>query len=230
MALDLTLAINATTAGTGVNTTITKPTGTVTGDLVIAWLYVEDDVAVSAPDGTWTLIGTVDHPGQPMDLIAWWKVAGAGEPANWTWTHASAYRQGGAYRITGAPASAVIDGTPTTNTGTGTTATFLAVTTAQANSGLVGIVGEWTASATGSFTSPLTERSDTTQFSLASGVQAAAGSSGNKTCTETVSTEWFTIFFAVKDAAETPSQDTPELRGRPFGLHGQQQMAQLLAH
>ena len=232
MALNLGLATTNVTAATATDCTVTKPASTAEGDLVVVHIHTEDGVTVTEPSG-WAQIGsTVSHGSVNMQDRAYQKVMGAGEPASWTWTHASCWRTGSAYRITGAPATSVIDGTPTTNTGTGTTLTWLSITTAQNNSALVGFRGSWDVKTQSTLSSPLVERLDTGWSGIASGVQATAGASGDKTLAIAAAgtDEWNGIFFAVKDAAESPSQDTPELRGRPFGLHGQQQMSQLLAH
>ena len=203
MALDLTLGTTNTSAATRTNTTITKPASVADGDFLMAYLYVEDDVAVTLPSG-WAQVATVDHPGQPMDVYVYWKVA-SGEGASWTWNHASAWSQGGAYRVTGAPSSSPLDGTATTNTGTGTTATFTGLTTAQNNSALIGVGAHWASLTTYSaWGSPLTERLDTAeQSAFASGIQVTAGASGNKTATLSVSTDWMAIMFGLKDDAES---------------------------
>lgn len=64
-----------------------KPTGTIDGDLVIVWIDMDDDDAVTAPDGTWTQIGYSDM--NACSQIAFWKEAGASEPSSWTFTIAA---------------------------------------------------------------------------------------------------------------------------------------------
>lgn len=72
-------------SGSGV--TVTKPTGTVDGDLIIVVAYLESDT------NTWASVGsgfttsaalTQDNTGA-FQLQVWWKIA-ASEPASWTWT------------------------------------------------------------------------------------------------------------------------------------------------
>lgn len=219
MALVLTGTVASVTAATRVNTTLTTSGGAAAnGTLLIAALYWESHISITAPSG-WVQIGTVASTSQIFDIAVWYKLAGAGEPTTYTWTHASTWTQGSLQVITGAPTSSPLDGTATTNqsVASGTTATGLTLTTAQANSALFLFVAHWTASRTlASWTAPLTERLDTTQFGFASGVQAAAGASGNKTATISVSDDWATVMFAVLDASVTPAVGLPLL---PRSMH-----------
>ena len=66
--------------------TINKPSGTAEGDLLVALMTTDaGSNALSPPDGTWTAItgniGTVDTTSR-----AWQKIAGASEPASYTFT------------------------------------------------------------------------------------------------------------------------------------------------
>lgn len=65
--------------------TVTKPAGTVDGDLIVVVGYMETDT------NTWSAIGSgftevknIDNTGL-FDLRCWYKWA-SGEPASWTWT------------------------------------------------------------------------------------------------------------------------------------------------
>lgn len=67
--------------------TVTKPTGTVDGDLIVVVAYLESDT------NTWASVGsgfntsgplTIDNTGA-FQLQVWWKWASS-EPASWTWT------------------------------------------------------------------------------------------------------------------------------------------------
>lgn len=70
---------------TGGALTVTKPAGTVDGDLIVVVGYLETDT------NTWSAIGSgftevknIDNTGL-FDLRCWYKWA-SGEPASWTWT------------------------------------------------------------------------------------------------------------------------------------------------
>lgn len=62
--------------------TISKPTGTASGDLLVALLSGTD--AVVTPASGWTLIR--NSAGGPGELNSYYKIAGGSETANYTWT------------------------------------------------------------------------------------------------------------------------------------------------
>lgn len=206
-----------TTAATRTNTTVTKPTGTVDGDVVLLILHIEDDIAPTATG--FTQIANVDHPSVAMDLFVWYKVA-SGEGASWTITHASSWTQGAAIRVTGVDTADVIDtATSTTNTGTSTTGTALSITTDNANAGLSAFYETWEAgSSWATYSSPLVEELDASQFAAGVGVQAAAGASGNKTATPTFGggglQHWATVFTALREASAGAAATYPSWHQR----------------
>lgn len=80
------------TASTGSPMTVTKPTGTVEGDLMFALVMYSDYPTVTshtwASGGGWTKVGTTDTgnswaSGYLHEEELWFKVAGASEPASW---------------------------------------------------------------------------------------------------------------------------------------------------
>src|SRR3990172_376955 len=80
-------ATNGTVEGSGTTITIDKPSGTAEGDLLVAQI-VHGTGSQSTLDGGqpsgWTQIGVgnnADH-----NIGVWWKIAGAAEPANYTFT------------------------------------------------------------------------------------------------------------------------------------------------
>jgi hypothetical protein len=81
------------TAATAANITFTKPTGTADGDILIATIHVEDDVAVTPPVG-WSLLLNVDNASSAFDHWVFWKRAGSAEGASYLFTHASTWRTG----------------------------------------------------------------------------------------------------------------------------------------
>lgn len=82
-----TYRANSSAGGaSGAGLAITKPTGTVDGDLILVLAYLETDT------NTWASVGsgfntsaalTINQTGL-FKLQAWWKIA-ASEPASWTW-------------------------------------------------------------------------------------------------------------------------------------------------
>jgi hypothetical protein len=93
----------ATSPGSGdADVTLTKPSGTASGDLLIAHIVVTNGTDVAPPDGTWTPISEVTN-GSTYDA-AFWKVAGGSEPADYTFGNTSSGdRAAGAMcRISGA--------------------------------------------------------------------------------------------------------------------------------
>lgn len=180
------------------NITISKPTGTVDNDIMIAGVAVEDDVAITAPAG-WNSIGSVDHTGQPFDLYVYWKRASS-EGASYQWTHSSAGRSGFIASYSGCITSGdPQDATATTNQGTGTSLTATGLTTATANSMLIFVGGLWLWSRTVTPPASFNERVDNTNTYLADLVQAAAGASGNKTATISGSDDWIGFLIALKE-------------------------------
>jgi chitodextrinase len=78
---------------------IARPTGTASGDLLLASIDVLGTPTITAPAG-WTLL-RVDASGTALTKATYWRSAGAGEPADYVWTlSAAASASGGvhAYR------------------------------------------------------------------------------------------------------------------------------------
>ncbi|MGB8226767.1 MAG: LamG domain-containing protein [Sedimentisphaerales bacterium] len=106
------------------------PTGTSSGDLLIAAVAADGNPTISTPAG-WTLINQGAN-GSAVTLGAWWKIAGASESApNFTWTGGQqAY--GWMMRFTGHNSTNPIDACSTADS-TSATPTSPAVTTTVAN-------------------------------------------------------------------------------------------------
>lgn len=74
--------IDVTTADGGLTLTITKPTGVISGDLLVAIVCAEDTTSWSGDTG-WTEVA--EQVANPALRVAY-KVAGASEPANYSFT------------------------------------------------------------------------------------------------------------------------------------------------
>lgn len=75
---------NSTASGNSI--TIPKPSGTVEGDLLIASIYWNDRNQDPTPPSGWTLLNFVPSGATSSSIGAWFKVAGASEPSDYTWT------------------------------------------------------------------------------------------------------------------------------------------------
>lgn len=108
--------------------TLTKPSGTVQGDLLVAFLSTAragGAVGTVTPPSGWNLIAREDDTSSNnVSAHGYWKVAGASEGADYTWdwnASGNYYTSGGIYRISGADTAAPIAEytTRTRQTGTG---------------------------------------------------------------------------------------------------------------
>ena len=189
---------------------------------MIAAIYVEDDVAVTAPSG-WTLIAQVDHSGATYDTYVYWKRASS-EGTSYTWTHNNVWELGAIASYsgcvtTGDPQS----GTFSSNQGTSTSCQAASMTTADDNAMLIFIGGSFegfSAQTASSLPSPFTnnERFDgADDLYWCDGVQASAGASGTKTLPNALSSgnDWMAILVALKPdtGGATPKPKTLALLG-----------------
>jgi hypothetical protein len=65
--------------------TINKPAGTVAGDVMVAGIAFNHDSVVITPPAGWTLVRRVDNTDAILGLEVHYRVAGASEPASYTW-------------------------------------------------------------------------------------------------------------------------------------------------
>jgi prepilin-type N-terminal cleavage/methylation domain-containing protein len=125
----------------GTSVVIPKPTGTVSGDLLIAAVSVDTDVLASiAPPAGWTLI-LKDTYSPQITLGVWYKKAGGSEGTSYTFTWTGSKRAyGWAMRFSGQDPTNPINGTPTTSKGSGSaTPSCPSVTTTVDNAMIVRI-------------------------------------------------------------------------------------------
>src|SRR5919106_1235231 len=73
---------------------LARPSGTATGDVMLALLDVRGTSTVTAAAG-WTLIRT-DTYTSSLRLHAYWRLATASDPATWTWTFSGSRLAAGA--------------------------------------------------------------------------------------------------------------------------------------
>jgi Tfp pilus assembly protein PilV len=184
-------AAQAGAASGVVNLTINQPAGTVQNDVMVASIGIRPDTATVTPPAGWTLLRRMNNDGSISgtnnSLVVYYKVAGASEPANYTWTFStSTGSAGGILSFSGVDTATPVDvenGQPTPN---GPTHTTPSVTTTVSNAMLVASFAYSSAEA---WTPPpgMTEAVDiaggleSTEINYL--LQAAAGATGTKTAT-----------------------------------------------
>lgn len=194
MAIDCTLAVASVTYSTRTNTTVTKPSGVVEGDDMIAVHYIESAATVTAPSG-WVAISDRVDLGSSCYLTVYHKRAGASEPADYTWTHSSSATQAAIKRVTGC-STTIEDCAESVATGYDTAASSITTVTDGAALFMVAVaIGGATFSG---WSSPLVEYYDGGQFAIAMGIQDTAGPSGAKSTSSGV--ESSALLFALRPA------------------------------
>lgn len=198
------IASTSFTAGNGTSIAgVAKPTGTQIGTALSALMYIEDAgthgaYTIASTGDTWTLVGSITNTGSAPDFeIHVWRciVANPTSTIGVTWDGDSTWRDFAVGAWSGVDPTNPLASNVTTNTGNSTTETGLDITTTEKYAHLVLATGNFDGFARSGQTSPLTERNDSGNVHFASGDQAAAGASGNKTATIT-SGQWATVMFA----------------------------------
>lgn len=195
------------------NTTITAPAGIEDSDGLL--LIFEDGALgatapIPAPPAGFAIL-----PGFPLtrsdtnpftvDTYAWGKIA-AGEPANYTVTHANANTNAYMLAASGVNLLTPFDPNPTVNTGLGATATGPGLTTTANNSLIVYYCSKWNfpgITPPGGVTPVLTTRLDgtVTLLFVSTGVLAALGATGDKIATglpNTPTEPWASGLIAIR--------------------------------
>jgi hypothetical protein len=88
------VASRTATIKTGTTIQIVKPTGTASGDMMLAALTVSGTVAITPPAGWSQVVSTAN--GTALTQTTFTKIAGASEPASYSWTLAAARPTSGA--------------------------------------------------------------------------------------------------------------------------------------
>ena len=118
-------------AGPSASLAISRPTGTSAGDVLVAAVSVDggSGTSISAPSG-WTLIQRTNNS-STIGVASYYRVAGAGEPASYTWTIGGSMPAAGSISAySNVSVSNVLDpATASENTGNGTTLTANSVAT-----------------------------------------------------------------------------------------------------
>jgi hypothetical protein len=198
----------------------------------VALYYQSAIKTITAPSG-WIEIASGEQSSTPrFTLHVYYKVLGGSEPSTYTfsWT-GSVWTETQGISVHNADPTTPIDQSAKTHTsGNASSIDCPAVTPTVNNDLLITFVGNWnwTAFTAGSSqtlrsTSGSNAQAEATKTGPASGV-----SSGVLTMNQADNQEMVGFSVAVMEV-QSAAQDTPELRGRPEGLRGQNQMQQLLA-
>src|SRR4030042_2153880 len=75
-------SVNVSSPTTPFNITVTKPTGTVDGDILFCWIGWYAAVTIDSVPANWNLLG--QYIANTDRYALYYKVA-SGEPANWAW-------------------------------------------------------------------------------------------------------------------------------------------------
>jgi hypothetical protein len=197
--------------------TVTKPTGTLDGDLIIVVGYLE------TASNTWASVGSgfvlaraAQAEGTEFTLSVWWKIA-SGEPASWTWTPTtSAWRTVVCASYTGATGT----GTPrvdqtSTNTGVAQAANFQpapSVTPTVTGDLLIYSYGNFSGAVVTSVTGAATNlRISTGGITISDNPAATTAATGSSSANGGVGSENFaaqhtTYFLNVAGAATAPKR------------------------
>jgi hypothetical protein len=182
------VASNTAVSGTGA-VTITKPAGVAAGDVLVAqYAVAANGGTVTAPAG-WTLIRSDDNVGNLLKQFAYFLVAGAAEPATYTFTGsvAGVRAAGGiaAYRNVASVTS--VNAQRGQANGASTNIAVASLTTLVANTRLVGLFSiqlNTTITAPAGMTRRWNVASGTTvQIAIADVAFVGPGASGAKTAT-----------------------------------------------
>ncbi len=151
-----------------------------------------------------------DGTGFNLKTYAWTKTA-ASESGSYTITHTAASTEAYLGAYSGANTTTPFSPAPSTDGGTGTTTTFLTVTTPSANCMVIAAAHDWadtgnTLTAPTGTTPTFTKIWQGTLIFVAQGILAAAGATGAKTMTNNSysSDPWSSGLFSMQPAVNPP--------------------------
>jgi hypothetical protein len=194
--------VNATAATT---LAISRPAGTVAGDVLVASLTLNGATVLGAPAG-WVQIAAITTVSNPK-AYAYYHIAGPTEPASYAWTlSSSAVSSGGIARYSGVSTTSPLDSPASTVTSAAAVSSLTApaVTTTRPGTMLIGAAAINSSNATVLITGPsgMAQRWDLggKRQEFDDGIQAAAGSSGPKTWTLSAAREGVAWLAALRPA------------------------------
>jgi hypothetical protein len=202
---------------------LNKPTGTATGDLMLAAIVLDggSNTTISAAPAGWTRVRAQDNSTTNVGVVTYWKFAAAGDAptTQYTWTFNSARAAGGILRYSGVNATPInVSGG---GNGTVNPITAPSVNTTAANTAIVRVFGD---DANATFTAPgVTEQFDLTNTNaagpsimVATGSQVPSAATGTVAATATVSNKWAAETIALAGTAgPVDGYDTSTATGVP---------------
>jgi hypothetical protein len=220
----MTIAIRGTPTQTTSNGVCAKPTGVVSGDVLVALLGNYNAAAVTSWTSTgWTVLTTQAERGGPggsdLNCAVMYKVAGGSEPSSYTFSQTGSFGNVNVIIVaySGVDNSTPFDSSFTSNNSAGNNATVTgtSITVTNTNDLLLwmwfGDDSSLTAAPSGSIGS-LTQRVDGTTtgpvnldfgvYGWYDGALSASGSTGNYSVTSTFADTWI-VFMAALNAAST---------------------------
>lgn len=201
----------STGGGGGSNIALVVPTGTAANSIILAYIYVEDDTAITGvPTGfTQKAFAENNTASNAHRLYVYWKRATGADSGSYTFTFAAAvsWRSGVAVRIEGA----ITTGDPF-DTGTGavqtaatttnaTAAPAVSLTTTAADTLLVYSASNFNGGATYTPPTSFTENLDTEEITIATLAKGAAGATGSLSATASASGAQCSVLGAILSVA-----------------------------
>jgi hypothetical protein len=201
-----TITVGSSVTATTTKTTmaISKPSGTASGQVMVASVSWASSAAMTPPSG-WTLVADTSAAAGSVRQATYVKVAGASEPTSYTFTWSTRPNaSGGITTYSGVNATVPVDASADA-TGASGNPVAPAVTTSSANDRVI------VAAASDAVTSFTTASGTTERFDIASGsstqeladfAQATAGATTAKTQVPAVTTgSWTAQTIALRDAS-----------------------------
>jgi hypothetical protein len=203
-AIAFVAAESAQNAGGATTLVITKPSGVLEGNVMIATVAAKETGTVTAPSG-WTAILNLTQS-TTLRQVTYSKVATASEPASYSWSlGTSRAASGGIAAYSGVNPTVPVDATASATAASGNAAIPSATTSAPND--LVLAVASFAAATTVTPDASTTERFDVASLSntteVADFAQPSAGATGAKTATPLVSTgALIAQIVALRDASQ----------------------------
>jgi len=202
MALTYRASSASGSTGVGDALTVTKPAGTVDGDILVAAFYWIDDTNTITPPAGWTLIRKTINtaPSPTVQLVSFWKRA-ASEPASWVFTPSDNGKNRFYVCVAYAGATGSADQVDVSGgaSGTGFAMTAPSVITTAADETVLAIINNWLGDSPG-YVSGLaaTQRAQFVGLEIWEGTQALAAATGTSVYT-TGTQDWNAQHVAFKN-------------------------------
>lgn len=198
---------SSSNATDGADVVCAKPTGTASGDLLVALVDAYDDNTVTvAPPAGWSTQSGPDRrtTGNLITSYVFYKIAGGSEPSTYTFDDTpDKYTNCIILRYSGADPATPLLAATSTNNGTVTTRTGTGITTTRDNSVLLFFSVGYSGGLPGD-----SEPTGMTMRDTVDGVTAVydqvittAGATGNRTHVQNTSDSWVTTMFAINPPA-----------------------------